>query len=309
MARYFFFIVLVLCGALPQVTRAAPLEDAAAARSEEAAVLDQLDDAAVARLDLYCLRMAYPQIKGFADDAEGPLAAAEGRPGACFTPRPWRPTRLLWGWRWRIPTPTPFGMWTCAAVWPSPTRWSRTGRKRPWASRRGGDVPTLSCARCTAKIKRPCAPGCRPRVFWGQGLQLAAPAARALRDVDARLALAVRQTSALRPLLKMDGGFTWRRIAGTSRLSPHAFGIALDISPGIATYWRWSPLRPHPLQKGYPSAIVAAFEDAGFIWGGKWHEYDLMHFEYRPELVWQGPRAAWRVQGSAAGRERILSGF
>ena len=71
MARYFFFIVLVLCGALPQVTRAAPLEDAAAARSEEAAVLDQLDDAAVARLDLYCLRMAYPQIKGFADDAEG----------------------------------------------------------------------------------------------------------------------------------------------------------------------------------------------------------------------------------------------
>ena len=121
--------------------------------------------------------------------------------------------------------------------------------------------------------------------FLGQGLQLAAPAARALRDVDARLALAVRQTSALRPLLKMDGGFTWRRIAGTSRLSPHAFGIALDISPGIATYWRWSPLRPHPLQKGYPSAIVAAFEDAGFIWGGKWHEYDLMHFEYRPELV------------------------
>ena len=21
------------------------------------------------------------------------------------------------------------------------------------------------------------------------------------------------------------------------------------------------------------------------IWGGKWHEYDLMHFEYRPEIM------------------------
>ena len=42
---------------------------------------------------------------------------------------------------------------------------------------------------------------------------------------------------------------------------------------------------PHPLQKTYPAAIVKAFEDEGFIWGGKWHEYDLMHFEYRPELI------------------------
>ena len=23
----------------------------------------------------------------------------------------------------------------------------------------------------------------------------------------------------------------------------------------------------------------------GFIWGGKWSEFDLMHFEYRPELI------------------------
>ena len=30
---------------------------------------------------------------------------------------------------------------------------------------------------------------------------------------------------------------------------------------------------------------MAAFENEGFIWGGKWHEYDLMHFEYRPEII------------------------
>ena len=33
------------------------------------------------------------------------------------------------------------------------------------------------------------------------------------------------------------------------------------------------------------SEIVRAFEAEGFIWGGKWHEYDLMHFEYRPEIM------------------------
>ena len=27
------------------------------------------------------------------------------------------------------------------------------------------------------------------------------------------------------------------------------------------------------------------FERHGFIWGGKWHHYDTMHFEYRPELL------------------------
>ncbi|MDR3191497.1 MAG: M15 family metallopeptidase, partial [Treponema sp.] len=27
-----------------------------------------------------------------------------------------------------------------------------------------------------------------------------------------------------------------------------------------------------------------AFENEGFIWGGKWGLYDNMHFEYRPEL-------------------------
>ena len=39
------------------------------------------------------------------------------------------------------------------------------------------------------------------------------------------------------------------------------------------------------LQAEYPWEIVAAFEAQGFIWGGKWYHYDIMHFEYRPELL------------------------
>lgn len=119
-----------------------------------------------------------------------------------------------------------------------------------------------------------------------------------LMRVTVRLQAALREDPSLRPWLKSDGGFAWRRIAGENRLSAHARGIAVDISARRAPYWRWSKVRPHPLQKTYPAAIVRAFEEEGFIWGGKWHEYDIMHFEYRPELLCKA-----RVVQSAAERE------
>ncbi|MFQ9492717.1 MAG: M15 family metallopeptidase [Bilophila wadsworthia] len=41
----------------------------------------------------------------------------------------------------------------------------------------------------------------------------------------------------------------------------------MDLNPDKGPYWQWSKLRPHPLQKTFPSAIVSLFEDNGFIWG------------------------------------------
>lgn len=89
------------------------------------------------------------------------------------------------------------------------------------------------------------------------------------------------------------GGFYWRNIAGTTRLSGHAFGIAVDLNVNMSDYWRneipgvngeppnWRPKRtPKPI----PFEIVKIFENYGFIWGGKWFHYDTMHFEYRPEF-------------------------
>jgi HSP20 family protein len=38
-----------------------------------------------------------------------------------------------------------------------------------------------------------------------------------------------------------------------------------------------------------PQEIVSIFERQGFIWGGKWNHFDTMHFEYRPELLADGP--------------------
>ncbi|MEZ4436287.1 MAG: M15 family metallopeptidase [bacterium] len=83
------------------------------------------------------------------------------------------------------------------------------------------------------------------------------------------------------------GTFNWRPIAGTTRLSAHAHGVAIDVDVRHTDYWRWAVKREPdlPWRNRIPLAIVEVFERHGFVWGGKWHHYDTMHFEYRPELL------------------------
>lgn len=86
--------------------------------------------------------------------------------------------------------------------------------------------------------------------------------------------------------LKDPGGtFKWRNTAGTDRLSPHSFGIAIDINSAHSDYWQWSTDGGVAYHNQIPMEIVKVFEKYGFIWGGKWYHYDTMHFEYRPELL------------------------
>ncbi len=79
------------------------------------------------------------------------------------------------------------------------------------------------------------------------------------------------------------GGYYWRKISGTNRLSAHSFGIAFDINTDVANYWKWD--KPMRYKNRIPLELVEIFEKHGFIWGGKWYHYDTMHFEYRPELL------------------------
>jgi len=58
----------------------------------------------------------------------------------------------------------------------------------------------------------------------------------------------------------------------------------IDINVKYSAYWRWNKGK-YRYRNSIPYAIVKAFEDNGFIWGGKWYHYDTMHFEYRPELL------------------------
>jgi peptidoglycan L-alanyl-D-glutamate endopeptidase CwlK len=59
------------------------------------------------------------------------------------------------------------------------------------------------------------------------------------------------------------------------RTSGHAYGIAVD--------------EPYRYRNNMPQFLVDIFERHGFIWGGRWHSYDVMHFEYRPELLLNDP--------------------
>lgn len=96
------------------------------------------------------------------------------------------------------------------------------------------------------------------------------------------------------PFLSNPGGtFVWRVIEDTHRLSPHSFGMTIDINSELSNYWLWDLKKASKptneetaltYRNSIPWEIVPIFEKYGFIWGGKWQHYDTMHFEYRPEL-------------------------
>lgn len=111
-------------------------------------------------------------------------------------------------------------------------------------------------------------------------------AATALQNVSSELDKLPESFSEY--LIPPAGTYNCRPIAGTDRVSPHGFGIAIDIATTKSDYWLWS----NPGGSGriryrnrIPRQIVDVFERHGFIWGGKWYHYDTMHFEYRPEII------------------------
>lgn len=111
--------------------------------------------------------------------------------------------------------------------------------------------------------------------------------------IDRRLAAVSAELERLPPrfhpfLTPPGGGFVWRAIAGTDRLSVHSYGAAIDIGTLTSNYWRWDGAPaggPIAYRNRVPVEIVRIFEAHCFIWGGRWYHYDTMHFEYRPELL------------------------
>jgi len=120
-------------------------------------------------------------------------------------------------------------------------------------------------------------------------------ASAALQKVHKNLSILIKEKPELtKYVVSIAGTLKWRVIAGTQRLSPHSFAMAIDINPNQGAYWRWWAKGDIAnIRREYPQSIISIFEEQGFIWGGKWYHYDLMHFEYRPELLlkhWNGER-------------------
>ncbi len=87
-------------------------------------------------------------------------------------------------------------------------------------------------------------------------------------------------------LFPCSGTFNYRLISGTNRLSPHAFGIAIDLASDKRDYWKWASKEAGEKRlASYSNELVEIFENNGFVWGGKWSHFDILHFEYRPEII------------------------
>ncbi|MCX7948885.1 MAG: M15 family metallopeptidase [Treponemataceae bacterium] len=134
--------------------------------------------------------------------------------------------------------------------------------------------------------------------FLGKRVSVHRRIAAALRRIDTKvrsLAKTNQKVTTFLSTVGTIGGYNWREIRGTQRMSFHSWGLAIDIQPkrlgGKVIYWGWEQeknpdwmLVPQSERWAPPAEIIQLFEQEGFIWGGKWDLYDQMHFEYRPEL-------------------------
>ncbi|ERI91794.1 hypothetical protein HMPREF1982_02837 [Clostridiales bacterium oral taxon 876 str. F0540] len=83
-----------------------------------------------------------------------------------------------------------------------------------------------------------------------------------------------------------QGTYNYRVISGTGRLSPHAYGVAIDLASDKRDYWKWaSPEQGEKRLLSYSKEVAEVFEKNNFVWGGKWGHFDILHFEYRPEII------------------------
>jgi hypothetical protein len=135
--------------------------------------------------------------------------------------------------------------------------------------------------------------------FLGFRLSIHEDVLPALRGVERRLRRRAQADPEVRRFLdslRGVAGYNWRPIAGQRSRSYHSYGIAVDLMPksyrGLHTYWRWAVpdnerwyAIPYGQRWMVPEAVVQAFEEEGFVWGGKWFFFDTMHFEYRPEIL------------------------
>lgn len=98
----------------------------------------------------------------------------------------------------------------------------------------------------------------------------------------------------LSPDTNNTSAYVWRPMVGSSRVSMHGLGLAIDINPRLNPYIKgdlvlppdatYDPERPGTLTQR--TRVVRAFRELGWEWGGHWAhsgKVDYMHFQKIPE--------------------------
>lgn len=195
------------------------------------------------RINLLCLRSAYPQIRAVESEPDGIWLRLEGArrvlyaSAAELAAHPYKDASLL-DREQRLARrldPAHMDVSLRASMHlpylPDPERAATPAGYSPGRWRSYAFLKALYGADA-ATVRR----GLGGTSLQGRKVQMSGAAVRALAAVDARLRTAVRQRPELKPWLVSAGGFLWRPIAGEQRLSPHSFGIAIDLSPQRAPY-------------------------------------------------------------------------
>ncbi|AEF85158.1 putative lipoprotein [Treponema primitia ZAS-2] len=135
--------------------------------------------------------------------------------------------------------------------------------------------------------------------FLGWSVQVHQDIVAPLSRVEARIQELAQDSPEIQGWIKNLASITawnWRNVAGSESRSFHAYGVAVDLlmkaQAGMETYWQWTAAKginwqtvPAEKRQNPPAPVIRAFEEQGFIWGGRWPRYDTMHFEYHPELL------------------------
>ena len=102
--------------------------------------------------------------------------------------------------------------------------------------------------------------------------------------VDRRLMSEIEKTTSM----NNSSAFNYRLIAGTNKLSNHAFGRAFDINPQLNPLIKGNEIQSStskydtkvPGTIGGNEEFVAYLKKHGWEWGGDWTDFkDYMHFE------------------------------
>lgn len=164
----------------------------------------------------------------------------------------------------------------------------------------------VSC--CTRSVSRnkdfstEVAHATREHSFLNKTVRMHPMAGKALQAVDADLHKLRQYDAGVHAFLvkiKDVFGYANKTVLRTqsSNISMHALGLAVDIIPhsyeGKEVYWVWTrnnypkKWKDISLEKRWsvPNSVVYVFQEHGFIWGGKWNNFDTIHFEYRPEIL------------------------
>lgn len=112
-----------------------------------------------------------------------------------------------------------------------------------------------------------------------------------------KLALTVPSVAEFCNALLSTDSYGWSPEYDTDSRSFRSYGIGLDLLPkgweDKVLYWKNEQTKAGdkwmltPLEKRWmpPEPVVKAFEEEGFVWGGRKIVWNNMHFEYHPELV------------------------